>query len=211
MPIFPYVTGVKLKYCSQGIPTTGFYLNHAFMLWHTLKWSVIKLTSIHQKILSSFDYSICVVNSNVTILRPILYTYFFFRELPHIYIYTPIKAEIKSGYHILFYRRNGICRDLLTRGALFTQPSVCTILADPIRTRCRGRDGLPLVGYSESSRRESDMSLGYISYTHACYLCIRLCNLYVIWSEIVYLAFTARCTLRFRYERIQSTVAVNVT
>lgn len=35
MPIgclFPYVTGVKLKYCSQGIPTTGFYLNHAFML-----------------------------------------------------------------------------------------------------------------------------------------------------------------------------------
>lgn len=129
----------------------------------------------------------------------------------HIYIYTPIKAEIKSGYHILFYRRNGICRDLLTRGALFTQPSVCTILADPIRTRCRGRDGLPLVGYSESSRRESDMSLGYISYTHACYLCIRLCNLYVIWSEIVYLAFTARCTLRFRYERIQSTVAVNVT
>lgn len=87
LPIFPYVTGVKLKYCSQGIPTTGFYLNHAFMLWHTLKWSVIKLTSIHQKILSSFDYSICVVNSNVTILRPILYTYFFFRELPHIYIY----------------------------------------------------------------------------------------------------------------------------
>lgn len=94
LPIFPYVTGVKLKYCSQGIPTTGFYLNHAFMLWHTLKWSVIKLTSIHQKILSSFDYSICVVNSNVTILRPILYTYFFFRELPHIYIHL-LKRKLR--------------------------------------------------------------------------------------------------------------------
>lgn len=139
LPIFPYVTGVKFIYCSQGIPTTGFYLNHAFMLWHTLKWSVIKLTSIHQK---KF-FHLLIIQFVLSIVTSQYWGQFFvpisplFRELPH--IYTPIKAEIKSGYHILFYRRNGICRDLLTRGALFTQPSVCTILADPIRTRCRGR------------------------------------------------------------------------
>lgn len=182
-----------------------------------------KLITIHQNpfiyLIIQFWLSIVPNHYNAITRRPLSVYLFLISitlsmciqyKLTHIQTYIHLSKRKLSRCNILPYRRNGICHNLLTHGALFTQPSVCTIQADPIRTRCRGRDGLPLVRYSESSRRESDMSLGYISYTHACYLCIRLCNLYVIWSEFVYLVFTARCTQCFRYQRIQSTVVGNV-